>query len=416
MIRVTYIYSACVVIETADCRLVCDPWFSEGIYDGSWYHYPPVDKPINQIGKCDFIYVSHIHPDHYDAVFLKEYLALYPKARVLIADFKENFLSKKMSKDGIAHERVNEIKVGQTSLSIVPNEACPDDIDSALVVKHLGHNVVNMNDNLFCEQQLNDIKNYCASPIQIALLGYAGAGPYPQTYFRDIPTLELKAEEKKQQFFKRYRKMAAYLDAKVNIPFAGQYILGGKLARLNPYRGVSDAVEVLAFDPKACVLADGGKATIDSASLKPTALRTEAYPLSAMQSYWNDLSTRPMLYEKWFLLPPEEIPFERLLPKAYLNALRRSHCTSDYYFCVQLAPTKWFSMNANKEAAKSDYLTSVEGLKPRSEIVIDPRYLLGLLTCIFHWNNAEVGSQFFTTRVPDHFDRDAQSFLNFFHL
>jgi hypothetical protein len=41
------------------------------------------------------------------------------------------------------------------------------------------------------------------------------------------------------------------------------------------------------------------------------------------------------------------------------------------------------------------------------------RYLFGLLTGLFHWNNAEVGSQFQTRRIPDQFSREAQNFLNF---
>ena len=50
---------------------------------------------------------------------------------------------------------------------------------------------------------------------------------------------------------------------------------------------------------------------------------------------------------------------------------------------------------------------------PRSEILIDPRYLFGLLTHIYHWNNAEVGSQYVTRRVPNIFNRTAQGFLNY---
>ena len=42
-----------------------------------------------------------------------------------------------------------------------------------------------------------------------------------------------------------YKKLTNSLNAKVNIPFAGKYILGGKLIELNDYRGVADAVEVL---------------------------------------------------------------------------------------------------------------------------------------------------------------------------
>ena len=53
---------------------------------------------------------------------------------------------------------------------------------------------------------------------------------------------------------------------------------------------------------------------------------------------------------------------------------------------------------------------------PRSEIIIDERYFFGLMTLVYHWNNAEVGSQFMTRRTPNDFNRKAQGFLNFFTI
>ena len=43
---------------------------------------------------------------------------------------------------------------------------------------------------------------------------------------------------------------------------------------------------------------------------------------------------------------------------------------------------------------------------PRHEIYIDPRYLFGLLTRLYNWSNASIGSQYFCSRKPDTFDRN----------
>ena len=64
-IKVKYIYSACIITETPDIKILHDPWFTDGIYDGSWFQFPKVADPINSIGNVDLIYISHIHPDHY---------------------------------------------------------------------------------------------------------------------------------------------------------------------------------------------------------------------------------------------------------------------------------------------------------------------------------------------------------------
>jgi hypothetical protein len=46
----------------------------------------------------------------------------------------------------------------------------------------------------------------------------------------------------------------------------------------------------------------------------------------------------------------------------------------------------------------------------------DLRHLFGLLTLVYHWNNAEVGSHYHTRRVPNIFSRNVQNFLNFLTL
>lgn len=412
-IKITYLYSACVKIETPDVKLLCDPWFTDGIYDGSWYQYPKLEDPLKIIGKVDIIWVSHIHPDHYDKKFLQEYLKTYPETRVFISDFKNNFLFKKMRGDGIKAEIVAHTKIGATEIISAPNEnGSKSDIDSALVVKCGGHSVVNMNDNQYSQEHIDFINSIAPNP-DIALLSYTGAGPYPQTYYDDEAKLAKLGLKKKLNFFERYKKMKAALNPKVAIPFAGKYVLGGKLAYLNKFRGIADAVEVTEFDKDAIVLDDGGDAFIDTADLKPSRIRTKKYAKEDVEKHLKQIENNRFDYEKYFAgLPLEEAPILRLMPKAYKKALANSECERDYYFCIKFGE-KWVALNANAGNENYEVLNEVEKLLPRSEITIDYRYLFGLLTNVFHWNNAEVGSQYFTKRVPDEFDRSVQSFLNF---
>ena len=49
-----------------------------------------------------------------------------------------------------------------------------------------------------------------------------------------------------------------------------------------------------------------------------------------------------------------------------------------------------------------------------SEIKIDFSHLYGLLTSVHHWNNAKVGSYYFTSRNPlENYNRQAYQYLNF---
>ena len=105
--KVRYIYSACVEIKTKDINILCDPWFSEGAFDGSWFHYPKVKDPLKVIKKPDYIYISHIHSDHYDPVFLKKILKKFKKTKIIIPNFKRNYLLNRMKFDGIPAKALN---------------------------------------------------------------------------------------------------------------------------------------------------------------------------------------------------------------------------------------------------------------------------------------------------------------------
>ena len=206
------------------------------------------------------------------------------------------------------------------------------------------------------------------------------------------------------------------LNAKITVPFAGKYILGGKLHYMNSYRGISDAVEICEFDPNAIVLADGGYATIDTLNLKPSATRQLAYDSKLVEEYAKSTENFPMSYDVYFKTFPEDaIPIIRLLLKGYKNAVKKSICTNDHFFCIKF-DQQWCVMNANKNNPSIEFTDKVDLITPRSEIYISKKYLFGLLTLVFNWNNAEIGSQYLTRRYPDEFDRHAQLFLNFLHV
>jgi UDP-MurNAc hydroxylase len=421
-INVKYIYSACVVTETPDISILHDPWFTDGIYDGSWFQFPKIENPIESIGDVDCIYISHIHPDHYDSRFLKKYFKIYGTKKVLIANHVPNHLAGKMRADGIEPTVLGDrMKIGNTTIEIVPHRTGSiSDIDSAIVVKYQSsdkktHCVVNANDVIFDNAMCENLKSV-ANEVDILLCGYTGAGPYPQTYF-DTADSQIYAESeiKKLAFFERYKSLVNTMDPKVTIPFAGKYILGGKLVGINDYRGVADPVEVLEIDEKAVVLDDNG-GEIDTSNLTPSRVRTQKYGAHEKTKRLEEIKTKRMDYER--LIVSEEIgqiPLKRLLFSASLNAVKKSECDEDYYFCIMLPNEEFAVINANKNKSKNiSFIHKSNDLPvPRSEIFIDPRYLFGLITNIYHWNNAEVGSQYDTRRTPNIFNRKVQSFLNY---
>jgi UDP-MurNAc hydroxylase len=420
-IIVRYVYSASVVTSTPDVSILSDPWFTDGAYDGSWFQFPRLSDPIACIGNVDLIYISHIHPDHYDPKFIKNYFSIYGEKALLVAAHAPNYLVAKMRADGLTPTIVDlPMRIGQTTVEFVPHRTgSASDIDSAIIVRYddgiRSHCVLNVNDIVFDAAAIHALKERVGD-IDILLCGYTGAGPYPQTYFsQDDPRLPIEAEKKRQSFFDRYKRLTNALDAKANLPFAGKYILGGRLTHLNRFRGVADATEVLSFDRRAVVLADDG-GTISTVDLKPSAVRTSAYAPHLLEAREREIQHSAMDYER--LISEAEtwqLPIKRTLVRASAKAQQRSECDHDYYLVFELPDAELAILDARRGAEQPIRFakSGSELPTPRSEISIDCRYLFGLLTGIYHWNNAEVGSQYSTRRTPNTFDRKAQTYLNF---
>ena len=136
------------------------------------------------------------------------------------------------------------LKIGSTSITILPHRTGSiSDIDSAVIIRYFDgkreHTLANANDVIFDDDMIAQLQQLAYQP-DILLCGYTGAGPYPQTYF-DIsdPRLSEEGERKKHSFFARYKSLVSALEPKRTIPFAGKYMLGGKLSHLNAYRGVA---------------------------------------------------------------------------------------------------------------------------------------------------------------------------------
>src|SRR6202012_3547579 len=63
--------------------LLTDPWYADGIYYGTWCNFPPLsdDRRAELAAlRPDWIYISHIHPDHLDP----KSLAAYPRGTPIL--------------------------------------------------------------------------------------------------------------------------------------------------------------------------------------------------------------------------------------------------------------------------------------------------------------------------------------------
>ena len=127
--KIKYIYSACLEISTPSCTILTDPWFTEGAFDGTWYQFPKID-PFEYISEPDYIYISHIHPDHYDPKFLHILFDKFGVKPILIPDLDNNYLLFKGKSDGLTLTPTRYLDLGDIEIYICLLYTSPSPRDS----------------------------------------------------------------------------------------------------------------------------------------------------------------------------------------------------------------------------------------------------------------------------------------------
>lgn len=437
--KVTHLQSSTQIIEVGGTKVLTDPWLTEGEYLGSWFHYPPFERDLISELKYDFIYVSHIHPDHLSEATFK---SLPEKKPVLIHNYDSKFVKRKIESFGfevIECDHGVPFQLGdKASVTIYAADNCDPQIcgkfmgcgvvekkfgstqiDTLAVFEDRGRFILNTND---CPYELAE-KTIRANKldeldVRLLLVGYAGAGPYPQAFeFDNLEEMHSAAEAKKTQFLSQAEMFIKLVEPAAYAPFAGTYILGSSLTHLNEFRGVPSVEEAITH-----LTTKMGPLSVGVHLEKLDTYDVEAGTLSkgnrhfpkTLEEYLEEISSRTLDYENdsWdegglselvasayqrFATKAEEIAF-RSDTKIVLKTDKRG-----YMFGTSLAVQEINPSETPDEPFVQIWLE--DNLFHR--LVRGPRYA--------HWNNAEIGSHLRYLRKPDNFERGLYHALCFFH-
>jgi UDP-MurNAc hydroxylase len=86
--KVTLVSHASVIIESHGLRIWTDPWLSGKVFNESWSLFPPAAFEPAMLDGIDYLWISHIHPDHFHVPSLSSLPAEF-KARVKVL-FQDN--------------------------------------------------------------------------------------------------------------------------------------------------------------------------------------------------------------------------------------------------------------------------------------------------------------------------------------
>lgn len=443
--RLQYISSACVLVEHDNVKVLCDPWLTEGIYYGSWYHYPLLKAKPEDFLDVDYLFITHVHPDHCDAATLKYFAKDKP---VLILEYEEKFmirilknlgyeniielphkkpfaLSEHFQVEMFAADNCDPTLCGKWfECHVHSNPTKTLQIDSLAVFSGGGKVLVNTNDCPFalskvvCEYIIEKYRH-----VDLLLTGYSGAGPYPQCSKNLDLDAKIKAgEAKKLQNFNQAISYIHALKPDYFLPFAGQYTLGGALSSLNPYRGVPELEELIGqFTP----LLKAAQVTAQMILLNTmeffdldTHLASAPFvppdPIARNQYIKDVLSAKKYEYEE----------MERSLTTmdAFLQKLTTAHQRLKskllfYGFSTQtnvyldIGEESVFCIPFNGENVR--IVPANEIKEPFVTIGLHPGLLEMILNRKAIWNNAEIGSHLTYDRKPNDYERGIYYFLSY---
>ena len=223
--RATSLGHAGILIRCRQASIVCDPWF-EPAFLGSWFPFPRNDQlddeTMAEVCSPDYLYVSHLHGDHFDEKFLKE--RMNKSVQVLLPDFPSDELRQRLTrlgftnfittKDGEELELRDGLHVAihvESSITDGPGG------DSALVVSDGSSRLVNQND---C--RTHDPKALAAhGPVDQHWLQYSGAIWYPMVYDEPDAVRLAHARAKVESQFARAEQYVSAVNATVVVPSAG---------------------------------------------------------------------------------------------------------------------------------------------------------------------------------------------------
>lgn len=436
--KITYYTAAVVTVEVDGLKILCDPWLYPGAFYGSWYHYPPFEFDPEEFNDIDYIYISHTHEDH---LCTKSMEVLNKDIPVLIHKFKSPFVKRIVEKMGfnvieIPHGKRYDLtdnvhfKVFSSQESSESDEGKQTAIDTYCLINDGKHTFVNTNDNFIenIESELHKIKEEYGD-IDFLANVYTSASCYPQTTL-SLSDNELEREKNRvtKWCYDRSATLIKTLNPKYYMPFAGFYLLSGKLAHLNDKRVNSCPYEAKLYfeenypyslkNNKCIVLNRGEFFDIETGEQSKEYVH---YSYEEKEKYINDVLSRIKFdYEIEPLPnnPADEV--SSLIADCYARMeIHRSRLkySTDTDVYVKIDNQNYIFISMNGSGCSIVDKKSIEKSEKHVIIEMDVRLLLRVLNGPrhAHWDNADTGSHIFYVKNPNIHEKGIYHTICFFH-
>lgn len=434
--EVTYLSSAAIHVDDGETSVLCDPWLVDGAYYGSWAHYPPIDADPEDFDDVDFIYLSHVHPDHFHPDTLRRMSRDIP---VLIHDYRWPYLREAVEELGfeaieLPHdERVN--LAGDMHINVLAADGCdpelcgnffgcnwydPDadrtgstQVDTMAVIDSGEFTVVNTNDCPYpiAESVCRRVADRYGD-VDLLCHQYSAAQFYPQAVTNyDHERLIAERDRVIREKHELALNFLDVFDPSYYMPFAGEYVLAGRLADRNEYTANPPREEAREFftrhggDDRECVFLNSGEHIDLSDGSRSAPFRP--IDRDAKRRYIEEvLSERSFTYEADGV--PSLAELRTRLSHAYENMeakRKRIGYETDTTVYISLVDGVYAAVSMNGDGY--EFTRDPDHDVGYVQLDLDPRLLSRLLegTHRAHWADAKIGSHLGIRKEPDVYER-----------
>jgi UDP-MurNAc hydroxylase len=208
-------------VAAGGAELLCDPWLVGSVYWRSWWNYPAVPRSLVETLKPDFIYLTHLHWDHFQAASLR----LFPDDIQMLVPYDRYG---RMTRDlkAIGKTNIREIRHGERvelapGLAIRSFQFSPFVTDSAVVIEADDQILLNANDAKFAGLPLRHILSLYPK-VDFCFRSHSSANPRACYHLLDAPDAGIDDNE---HYLRAFALFVERVKPRYAIPFASNNCL-----------------------------------------------------------------------------------------------------------------------------------------------------------------------------------------------
>lgn len=202
-------------------ELITDPWLIGSCYWRSWWNYPPVPRALVDSLRPDFIYLTHLHWDHFQGPSLK----LFPADTPVLVPF-DRYERMRRDLKAIGMENIREVRHGERvelapGLAIRSYHFSPFVTDSAVVIEAGDTVLLNANDAKLAGAPLRQVLNDYPR-VDFCFRSHSSANPRACFHVIGEPDAEVDDNE---HYLRAFALFIERVNPRFAIPFASNNCL-----------------------------------------------------------------------------------------------------------------------------------------------------------------------------------------------